>query len=330
MVKHASSFRRLRARLRRVAPRGGARGRVHQSVRAKPQIERLIDDPRVKGVALTGSDAAGAIVAARSGKALKKLDDGARGSDPFIVLEDADLDRRGQGGAVGTLPQRRPVCVATKRLIRARTAGDRFLGKPRRRWTACGWETLSTRRRRCAPLLDEALDPRLIDQVGVGSEGCPDPAGRKARGGKGRIHAATLLTDIAPGSGHTRSAFGAVALFFRVPDETRRFARPNDNPFGSADGVTRDVFAQRVGGGSRAHGGHQSRTWTAPELPFGRIKRRGTDASSRTSGSVEFVNAQADPGSRNVDAALLKERPQPRSSSSTRLDLGHKPSLDAL
>jgi succinate-semialdehyde dehydrogenase/glutarate-semialdehyde dehydrogenase len=296
MVKHASSVPRCALAFAGLLDEAGAPAGAYTNLFVtKPQIERLIDDPRVKGVALTGSDAAGAIVAARSGKALKKSTMELGGSDPFIVLEDADLDAAVKGALWGRFHNAGQSCVASKRLIVLEPLADRFLGKLKAAMDRLRMGNPLDEATTLAPLSSrEALD-RLIDQVERSvAKGARILLGGRRVEGKGAFMQPTLLTDIAPGNpAYTEELFGPVALFFRVPDEDAAIALANDNPFGLGG----TVFTRDVSRGKRVAGRIESgmvfinrATWTAPELPFGGIKRSGYGRELSDLGIVEFVN----------------------------------------
>ena len=95
----------------------------------KDQINLLIDDPRVRGVALTGSEGAGAVVAARAGRNLKKSTMELGGSDAFIALADCDLDKTVQWAVHGRMFNGGQCCVASKRIIVVDEIADEFLAK---------------------------------------------------------------------------------------------------------------------------------------------------------------------------------------------------------
>jgi len=296
MVKHASSVPRCALAFARLLEDAGAPAGAYTNLFVtKDQIARIIEDRRVKGVALTGSDAAGAAVAAQAGKALKKSTMELGGSDPFIVLEDADLDDAVRGALWGRFHNAGQSCVASKRLIVLEPLADRFLEKFKAAADRLRMGNPLDEATTLAPLSSrEALD-KLLDQIERAvAKGARILLGGRRVEGKGAFLQPTILTDIKPGNpAYTEEFFGPVALFFRVPDEDAAIALANDTPFGLGGSVfTQDIprgkrLARRIESGmvfiNRA-------TWTAPELPFGGIKRSGYGRELSHLGIHEFVN----------------------------------------
>lgn len=128
MVKHASIVPQAAAAFERLFLEAGAPEGAYTNLYAtKEQIGLLIDDPRIRGVALTGSEEAGSVVAARVGKNLKKSTMELGGSDALIVLADADLDKTVQWALWGRMNNGGQCCVAAKRIIAVDEIADRFL-----------------------------------------------------------------------------------------------------------------------------------------------------------------------------------------------------------
>ena len=130
LVKHASNVPQCAIAFADLFIEAGApMGAYTNLLISKAQIARVIADPRIKGVALTGSEAAGAIVAGQAGGALKKSTMELGGSDAFIVLEDADLDETVKWALWGRINNAGQCCVASKRFIVVEAVADRFLEK---------------------------------------------------------------------------------------------------------------------------------------------------------------------------------------------------------
>ena len=296
LVKHASNVPQCAIAFADLFIEAGApKGAYTNLLISKAQIARVIADPRVKGVALTGSEAAGAIVAGQAGQALKKSTMELGGSDAFIVLEDADLDATVRWALWGRINNAGQRCVAAKRFVVVEEVADRFLEKFT---TAMGGlktgdpmdETTTL-----APLSsNEALD-KLVDQVDRAVvKGARVVMGGKRVGGSGAFMQPTILTDIRPGNpAYSEEFFGPVALFFRVPDEDAAVALANDSSFGLGGSVfTKDVargkrLASRIDTGM-VFINHP--TWTAADLPFGGIKQSGYGHELSSAGIQEFVN----------------------------------------
>ncbi|HEY1441329.1 MAG TPA: aldehyde dehydrogenase family protein, partial [Mycobacterium sp.] len=130
MVKHASNVPQAAAAFEQLLAEAGAPEGAYTNLFAtKDQINMLIDDPRVRGVALTGSEGAGSVVAARAGKNLKKSTMELGGSDALIALADADLDKTVQWALWGRMNNGGQCCVASKRIIVAEEIADEFFEK---------------------------------------------------------------------------------------------------------------------------------------------------------------------------------------------------------
>ena len=259
------------------------------------QSEALVDDPRIKGVCLTGSVAAGQAVASRAGRNLKVSSMELGGSDAFIVLEDADLDHTLPWAVWGRMYNTGQTCCAAKRFIVVDAVADAFLerftealkalrpGDPLEETTTLG------------PLSSEAALLQLVKQVEVAvDKGATLLIGGKRIDRPGSYMTPTILTDITPENPAFRDEFfGPVALFFRVKDEEEAIALANDSDFGLGGSVwTRDVArGRRVA--SNVDTGMMfinNIDWSDAELPFGGIKNSGYGRELGDMGIQEFVN----------------------------------------
>jgi succinate-semialdehyde dehydrogenase/glutarate-semialdehyde dehydrogenase len=296
LVKHASNVPQCAIAFAGVFIEAGAPIGAYTNLQiSKAQVAGVIADPRVKGVALTGSEAAGAIVAGQAGQALKKSTMELGGSDAFIVLEDADLDETVKWALWGRINNAGQCCVASKRFIAVEAVADRFLEK----FTAAmrGLKTGDPldKATTLAPLSSNQALLTLVDQVNRSvAKGARLVLGGTRVDGPGAFMQPTILTDIKPGNpAYSEEFFGPVALFFRVPDEDAAVALANDSSFGLGGSVfTRDIArGKRVA--SRIEAGMvfiNHPTWTAADLPFGGIKHSGYGRELSSLGIQEFVN----------------------------------------
>lgn len=262
---------------------------------SKAQVASVIADPRIKGVALTGSEAAGAIVAGQAGGALKKSTMELGGSDAFIVLEDADLDETVKWALWGRINNAGQCCVASKRFVVVEEVADRFLEKFKAAMGGLKTGDPMDKTTTLAPLSSNQAVLTLVDQVDRSvAKGARIVMGGKRVAGSGAFMQPTILTDIEPGTpAYTEEFFGPVALFFRVADEDAAVALANDSSFGLGGSVfTRDIArGKRVA--SRIDTGMvfiNHPTWTAADLPFGGIKHSGYGRELSSLGIQEFVN----------------------------------------
>ena len=296
LVKHASSVPQCAIAFAELFIEAGAPLGAYTNLQiSKSQVAQVIADPRVKGVALTGSEAAGAVVAGLAGGALKKTTMELGGSDAFIVLEDADLDETVKWAVWGRINNAGQCCVAAKRFIVLENVADRFLEK----FVAAMGELKTgdpmDKDTTLAPLSSSEALTKLVDQVDRSvAQGARIVMGGKRAEGRGAFMQATILTDIKPGNpAYCEEFFGPVALFFRVPDENAAVALANDSSYGLGGSVfSKDIErAKRVASGidtGMVFINHP--TWTAADLPFGGIKHSGYGRELSSLGIQEFVN----------------------------------------
>ncbi|ABC21267.1 aldehyde dehydrogenase [Rhodospirillum rubrum F11] len=296
MVKHAGCVPQCAQAFEKLWRDAGApAGAYTNLVISYDQVNAVIDDPRIKGVALTGSADAGKSVAARAGQNLKKSTMELGGSDAFIVLEDADLDKTVEWAVWGKMNNMGQCCVAAKRFLVVDSLADRFLEKFQAALAGLKAGDPMDRATTLAPLSTEGALTKLVEQVDKAvSDGATLVMGGKRLDRPGFFMEPTILTDIAPDTAAFREEFfGPVALFFRVKDEDEAVALANDSDFGLGG----SVFTQDVARGKRVAERIETGmvfinqpTWTAPDLPFGGINISGYGRELSGLGIQEFVN----------------------------------------
>jgi succinate-semialdehyde dehydrogenase/glutarate-semialdehyde dehydrogenase len=259
------------------------------------QSDHVVDDPRIKGVALTGSVAAGRSIAARAGQNLKPSSMELGGSDAFIVLEDADMDHTIKWAVWGRMYNTGQTCCAAKRFIVVEKVADKFLEKFKAALGALKAGDPMEEKTTLGPMSTESAVVQLLAQVDSAvAHGAKVAMGGKRIDRPGAFMEPTILTDVAPGNPAFRDEFfGPVAMFFRVKDEDAAIALANDSDFGLGGSVfTADLArGQRVA--SRVETGMMfinNIDWTDPELPFGGIKDSGYGRELGDMGIQEFVN----------------------------------------
>jgi len=259
------------------------------------QSDRVIDDPRVKGVALTGSVAAGRSVAARAGQNLKKSTMELGGSDAFIVLDDADLDKTIPWAVWGRMYNGGQTCCAAKRFIVLDAIADKFLAKFTVALEALKPGDPMIEATTHGPMSTESALMQLLAQVDAAVKG----GARLLMGGKridrpGWFMQPTILTDIKPGNPAFRDEFfGPVVSFFRVKSEDEAIALANDSDFGLGGSVWTQDEARGKRVASRVDTGMMfvnNIDWADAELPFGGIKNSGYGRELGNMGIQEFVN----------------------------------------
>jgi succinate-semialdehyde dehydrogenase/glutarate-semialdehyde dehydrogenase len=259
------------------------------------QSDHILEDPRIKGLALTGSVAAGQSLAAKAGRNLKISSMELGGSDAFIVLEDADLELAVKWAVWGRMYNAGQTCCAAKRFIVVDKLADSFLNKFQAALEALKPGDPLDTKTELGPLSTESAIVQLLAQVDTAvKHGATLVMGGKRFDRPGAYMQPTILTDVKPNNPAFRDEFfGPVAMFFRVKDEDEAVALANDSDFGLGGSVfTKDVVrGMKVA--SRVETGMMfinNIDWTDPELPFGGIKESGYGRELGDMGIQEFVN----------------------------------------
>ncbi|KAB2673549.1 MAG: NAD-dependent succinate-semialdehyde dehydrogenase [Verrucomicrobia bacterium] len=296
MVKHAGCVPQCALAFERLWREAGAPvGAYTNLFISHDQANKVIDDPRIRGVALTGGVDAARRVAARAGRNVKKTTMELGGNDAFIVLADADLDKTVKWAVWAKMNNMGQCCVAAKRFIIVEQLYDSFLAKFQTALATFAPGDPMETRTTLAPLSTEAGLVALLAQLERAvSKGATVVFGGKRIDRPGWYMQPTILTNIKPANpAYREEFFGPVALFFRVKNEDQAVALANDSDFGLGGSVfTRNIArGQRVA--SRLDTGMvfiNHPTWTAADLPFGGIKYSGYGRELSGLGIQEFVN----------------------------------------
>ncbi|AMR30023.1 succinate-semialdehyde dehydrogenase [Mucilaginibacter sp. PAMC 26640] len=296
LVKHASNVPQCAQAIEDIFLEAGApKGLYTNLFISGAHVSGYIADERIKGVSLTGSELAGASLAAAAGKALKKSVLELGGSDAFIVLEDADIDQAVAWAVIGRMNNTGQCCVAAKRFIVVEAVADEFLSKFKAKLTGLKVGDPMDSKTELGPLSSEGAAVQLADQV----QRSVDAGAKVILGGKridraGAFMEVTILTDIEPGmAAYHEELFGPVASFYRVKDEAHAIRLANDSPFGlggtvfTANKKRGENVAAMIDTGM-VFINHP--TWTQPDLPFGGTKRSGYGRELSSLGVEEFVN----------------------------------------
>jgi succinate-semialdehyde dehydrogenase/glutarate-semialdehyde dehydrogenase len=296
LLKHAPGVPQCALAFERVLREAGVPEGVYTNMFLNnDQSGSLIDDPRVKGVALTGSERAGEALASRAGRNLKKSTMELGGSDAFVVLDDADLDHTVAMAVLGRFGNSGQTCIASKRFIVVESMLDKFLP---RFIAAAGQLKLGNpldESVTLGPLASDAALQLILRQIKEAtSNGAQIVLGGRRTGEVGAFLEPTILTNITRDNPvYNQEFFGPVALVFPAKDEEEAIAIANDSPFGLGGSVyTSDIErGKRVA--SRIESGMVFINYpyvSAPELPFGGIKRSGYGRELSSLGLEEFVN----------------------------------------
>jgi succinate-semialdehyde dehydrogenase / glutarate-semialdehyde dehydrogenase len=256
---------------------------------------RLLADPRIAAVTITGSDRAGAHVAAAAGRALKKSVLELGGSDPFVVLADADLPAVAVQAARSRFLNSGQSCLAAKRFVVEAPVAEEFEGRLVQAVKALTVGNPLDPATRVGPLaradLVDGLDRQVRESVARGARVL---AGGRRVGDRGCFYAPTVLGDVRPGMpAYDEETFGPVAAVIRVADEADAVRVANDTAYGLGASVwTTDVdrglrVARQVQSGAVFVNAVVA---SDPRLPFGGIKRSGYGRELAAAGIREFTN----------------------------------------
>ena len=257
--------------------------------------EPLISHKHVRGVSLTGSEAAGSSVAALAGKNLKPTVLELGGNDPFIVLEDADLEKTIEMAIKGRMTNTGQSCVASKRFIVVEKVAEAFLAGLKKGMGSMKLGDPMNPDTDVGPLSSESAAQKLDEQVQKAVKAGATlvlGGGRPER--EGAYFNPTILTDVTPEMpNYDQELFGPVATVYVVKDEDEAVRLANDSSYGLGGSVyTRDPKRARAVAESVDTGMMfvNQPTNSQAELPFGGIKNSGYGRELSKLGIMEFVN----------------------------------------
>ncbi|CAL1241847.1 NAD-dependent succinate-semialdehyde dehydrogenase [Candidatus Methylocalor cossyra] len=261
------------------------------------QAEGIIADPRLHAVTVTGSPRAGRRLAALAGAALKKTVLELGGSDPFVVLEDADLERAVAVAVTARFQAGGQSCIAAKRFILVAAIADEFLARFQRRVEALTVGDPSREDTDLGPLARADLRATLHRQVEDSIRAGAQPlTGCRKLDGPGFFYMPSILDQVGPGMpAHDEELFGPVAAIVRVRDEDQALAAANRHRYGlggsvwTADRARGERFARRLESGLAFVNGLVK---SDPRLPFGGVKESGHGRELGALGLREFCNAK--------------------------------------
>ena len=262
---------------------------------SQEQVAKIIADDRVQGVALTGSEKAGGIVASQAAKHITKATLELGGNDVFVVLDDADLERAVKIGVQARLNNAGQVCTAAKRFILHEKIAESFLSKFSDAFRQVKIGDPLDESTTLGPLSSKEALETLSKQVDEAvKHGAKLHLGGKPVSGEGNFYEPTILTGITRDNpAYFEEFFGPVAQIYVVKDDDEAIALANDSHYGLGGAV----FSQDIERAKRMASGIETGmvyinwlTDTAPELPFGGVKRSGFGRELSDLGIKEFVN----------------------------------------
>ena len=299
LLKHASNVPRCALAIEDIIRRAGfPEGAFQTLLISSSQVQAVIDDPRVRAATLTGSEPAGRQVASEAGQNIKKTVLELGGSDPFIVMPSANLEKAVGAAVTSRTLNNGQSCINAKRIIVHEEVADEF----ERRYVE-GMEALKV-----GDPMDDDTDmgplatPQILEDVAGQVEKSVEAGAKVLTGGKrmdgpGNYYPPTVLTDIPKDSpAYSEEIFGPVASFFRVSNVDEAITLANDSDFGlsssawTTDAGERERFIDELEAGMTYI---NRMTESTPEIPFGGAKNSGYGRELSSYGIKEFCNTKA-------------------------------------
>jgi len=296
LLKHASNVPQCALAIQDILHRAGFPiGAFQTLLIGASQVSALMADDRVKAGTLTGSEPAGASLAAAAGKEIKKVVLELGGSDPFIVMPSADLEAAVSTAVKARMLNNGQSCIAAKRFIVASAIADEFEEKLLAQYKALQVGDPMLPETDIGPLATPGILQDLVKQVeAIARESARILIGGKALERSGNFFPPTIVTDIPADAPTGREEFfGPVALVFRVATVEDAIALANITPFGlggsawTNDPAEQAQFINEIEAGAVFINGMVK---SDPRIPFGGIKRSGFGRELGKNGIHEFVN----------------------------------------
>lgn len=296
LLKHASNVPQCAMAIEELFQQSGFPAAVFQTLMvSSSKVNQVLDHPLVKAATLTGSEIAGSKVAERAGKQMKKTVLELGGSDPYIVLADADLKKAAQTAVKGRMLNTGQSCIAAKRFIVEDSIAADFLevfieqlkqlkaGDPLDENTDYG------------PLARKDLVEELSEQVQQTLNNGGTLLHGTANGDdENRFFHPCIVGNVKPGTpAYDQELFGPAAIFFTVPDQDAAVKLANDSPFGlggalwSKNEANAKALARQIETGTVTINGMMA---SNPKTPFGGVKKSGYGRELAEDGIKEFLN----------------------------------------
>jgi len=299
LLKHAANVPGCALAIERILREAGVPNGVFQTLLTdSDRVAGLIANPAIRGVTLTGSTPAGRAVAAAAGQHLKKCVLELGGSDPYVVLADADVVAAAEACVTSRLINTGQSCIAAKRLVVVESVLGEFEDAVVERMARVKQGNPMDEDSDIGPLARMDLRDGLHDQVRRSVEdGARCLMGGEVPGGPGAYYPPTVLTDVQPGNpAYVEELFGPVAAILPVADDESAIAVANDTSFGLGAAVfTSDVARGIKIATEQLEAGCcfvNAFTESDPRMPFGGIKDSGLGRELSSFGIREFVNVK--------------------------------------
>ncbi|BDH45834.1 succinate-semialdehyde dehydrogenase [Salmonella enterica subsp. enterica serovar Choleraesuis] len=298
LLKHAPNVMGCAYLLQEIIGRAGFPAGAFGVVNATTEsVSQMIKDPRIAAVTVTGSVRAGAAIGAQAGAALKKCVLELGGSDPFIVLADADLDAAVAAAIAGRYQNSGQVCAAAKRFIIERPVYREFIRRFVSAAQALQMGNPTDEQNYVGPMARYDLRDELHDQVSRSlAQGAKLALGGEKVSGSGNYYLPTVLTDVTPDmTAFREELFGPVAAICEARDAAHALELANNSEFGlsatiySADEQAALKMAEDMECGGVFINGYSA---SDPRVAFGGVKKSGFGRELAQFGLLEFCNVQ--------------------------------------
>ncbi len=297
ILKHAEACPRSALAIQKIMDDAGLPVGAYVNVFAShDQIADIIGDPRIQGISLTGSERAGAAIGAIAGQNLKKAVLELGGSDPYVVLDSADVKASAEAAWETRMENTGQACNSNKRMILMDDIFDEFVaGLIEKARTVRPGNPAEEAEGTFAPLASRAAAESLVDQLqDAVSKGATLHVGGKLVDGTSAYLEPAVLTGVTPGMrAWYEELFGPVAVVYKVSNDEEALALANDTPYGlggavfSTDAARARRLAEQIESGMTSV---NSAAGEGADLPFGGVKRSGFGRELGPLGMDEFVN----------------------------------------
>lgn len=300
ILKHASNVSGCALAIEKIINKAGAPVGLFQTLLiSADRVEGLIDDNRIAAVTLTGSTAAGRKVAAAAGRNLKKAVLELGGSDPYIILADANMDKAVEIALRGRLVNTGQSCIAAKRFVVDKKVKKEFEKRFTEEMRKVTYGNPMDENNRMGPMARVDLRDELHKQVEESiAKGAQLLCGGFIPEMKGAFYPATVLTNVKKGMpAYDEELFGPVAAIIEVKNEEEALKIANDTIYGLGGGIISNnrKLAERLAREELQAGNCYVNDFvhSDPLLPFGGVKQSGFGRELGSFGIREFVNIKS-------------------------------------
>ena len=298
VLKHASNVSGCALEIEKIFKQAGApKGLFQTLLLPSGEVADLIDHPAIQAVTFTGSTAAGSKVAEAAGRAIKKQVLELGGSDPYVILEDADLDLAVKVCTEARLVNSGQSCVAGKRFIVVKSLRKEFEQRMTEAFQAAKWGgDPMDKSMRIGPMarmdLRDSLQEQVSDSIAMGAKLL---CGGKIPEGAGAFYPPTILTNVKKGMpAYDEELFGPVAAIIEAKDEADAMRKANDSIYGLGSAIfSKDRKRAEMLAAREMHAGNcfiNAQVHSDPRLPFGGTKQSGYGRELGVFGIREFTN----------------------------------------